>query len=121
MVTEVLQFPIRVRRSVHCRQLACQETDLLRFVANSLQVGNGLDDCNDEAEVTGGRRACRENPAAFLVDTDLELVDLVIVVRNLQIFNVFVETPRYMIGEIGCFHSMSLVTRAAAESRPSNV
>ena len=45
--------------------------DLLALVADALQVGDGLDDGDDQAQVTGRRRARGEDAAALLVDRPL--------------------------------------------------
>ena len=57
--------------------------DLLRFVADALEVGDGLDHRDDEAQVRRRRLARREDAAAVLVDRDFHRVDAVIVARDL--------------------------------------
>ena len=84
MASEVLQFAIRIGRAIHAGKFRCEEPDLFRLVADTLEVGYRLDDGNDQPQVARRRGACRKNTAALLVDIDLEVVDLVIVVRNLQ-------------------------------------
>ena len=56
--------------------------DLLALVADALQVGDGLDDGDDQAQVAGRRRARREDAAAFLVDRHFHAVDLEVVAAD---------------------------------------
>ena len=84
MIAERPELPIRVCRTIHACQLRSQEPDLLCLVANTLQVSDRLDDGDDQPQIAGCRRARRQDTAAFLIDTDFDVVDLVIVMGNLQ-------------------------------------
>src|SRR5690606_15540582 len=53
-------------------------------VADPLEVRDRLDDGDDQAKVSGGRRAGREDAAALLVDADLHLVDLRVGLGHLE-------------------------------------
>ena len=54
-------------------------SDLLRLVPHALEVGDRLDDRDDEPKITRRGLAEGEDPRALLVDLDLEAVDLVVV------------------------------------------
>jgi hypothetical protein len=84
MIAEILEFPVRVRRAVHGCQLRSQKADLLGFVTDPLEIGNRLDNGDDQPQVAGRRRPCRQNPAASFVDFDFEQVDLVVVTCDLE-------------------------------------
>src|SRR3569623_1403294 len=51
-------------------------------VAHALEIGDGLDDGDDQAEVAGGRLAARQHVGAFFVDSDFERIDLVVIGDN---------------------------------------
>ena len=53
--------------------------DLRRFVADALEVGDGLDHHHHHAQVARRRLAARDDGAAFLVDRDFQRIDAVIV------------------------------------------
>ena len=57
--------------------------ELLGLVADALEVGDGLDDRDDQAQVGGRRAARREDAAAIVVDRHLHRVDLVVEARDL--------------------------------------
>src|SRR3569623_3306296 len=46
------------------------------YKVNALEIGDGLDDGDDQAEVAGGRLAARQHVGAFFVDSDFERIDL---------------------------------------------
>ena len=54
-------------------------SDLLRLVAHALEVGDRLDDRDDEPEIARRGLPERDDPRALLVDLDLEAIDLVVV------------------------------------------
>jgi hypothetical protein len=56
--------------------------DLLAFIANAFQIGDGFDGRNDHAQVPGRGRARGQDAAALLVDRDLHAVDLVIILGH---------------------------------------
>ena len=76
---EVLDFAVLVRRPLHGGQARGDVADLLAFIADALEIGDGLDDGDDDPQVAGRRRAQRQDAAAFLVDRHLHAVDLVVV------------------------------------------
>ena len=76
---EVLDLAVLVRRPLHGRELRGDVADFLALVADSLEVGDGLDDGDDDPQVARRRRPQRQDPAAFLVDGNLHAVDLVVV------------------------------------------
>ena len=53
------------------------------LVADALEVGDRLDDGDDDAQVGSGRLARRDDAPALLVDLDFHAVDLVVVPRHL--------------------------------------
>src|SRR2546430_12429357 len=63
---------VPVGRALHGRKPRGDVADLLALIADALQVGDGLDDRHDHAQVAGRRGAGREDTAAFLVDGDLQ-------------------------------------------------
>src|SRR5256886_8557977 len=70
---------VPVGRALHGRKPRGDVADLLALIADALQVGDGLDDRHDHAQVAGRRGAGREDTAAFLVDGDLHVVHLVVI------------------------------------------
>jgi hypothetical protein len=58
--------------------------DLLRLVADALQVRDGFERRDHEPQVARGRRARREDAAALLVDAHLHAVDLDVVLGHLE-------------------------------------
>src|SRR5690606_2465315 len=81
---EVAELAIVRRRTLDRREPRGQHADLLRLVADTLEIGDGLDHGDDQAQVARRRRARREDPAALLVDADLHAVDLVVVLGDLE-------------------------------------
>ena len=79
-VAEVL--PVARHLVVARDQVDREASELLGLVADALEIGDDLDDGDDEAKVGGGRLAPGEHLGAVLVDLDLERVDLVIVLRD---------------------------------------
>ena len=57
--------------------------DLLRLVADALEVGDGLDHRHEQAQVPGGGLAPRDDVAAGLVELDLDGVDPVVLADHL--------------------------------------
>ncbi|MNP42212.1 hypothetical protein D3C76_1359680 [compost metagenome] len=51
-------------------------TDLVRYVADAFQLGNGLDDRHHQAQVAGGRLAFGNDAHAGLVDRHFHHIDL---------------------------------------------
>ena len=78
----MLDLAILVRRTLHRREARGDISDLFALVADALEVRDGLDDCDNHPQVTGRRRAGREDAAALLVDGDFHVVDLVVVHRH---------------------------------------
>ncbi len=81
-VADVLEFPVTVGRPVHARQARSNVAELLRLVADPLEVGDGLDDGHDQPQVRGGGVSGRQDAAAVLVDRDFHRVDLVVEPRH---------------------------------------
>jgi hypothetical protein len=59
------------------------QCDLLRLVADALEIGGGLDEGQDQAQVPGGGLAPRDDLPGERVDRALELVDLDLVTHDL--------------------------------------
>src|ERR1700730_10442792 len=78
----MLDLAIFVRGPLHRCKARSDVPDLFALVANSLEVGNRLDDRDNDTQIAGGGRAGRKDPAAFLVDGDFHVVDLVVVHGN---------------------------------------
>src|SRR5256884_970407 len=76
---EMLDLAVLVGRALHGRKPRGDVADLLALIADALQIGYGLDDRHDHAQVTGRRGARREDTAAVLVDGDLHVVHLVVI------------------------------------------
>ncbi len=76
---QVLDLAILVRRPLHGREPRGDVADFLALVADALEVGDGLDDGDDDAQIAGRGRAHRQDAAALLVDRHLHAVDLVVV------------------------------------------
>src|SRR5205823_773649 len=79
---EMLDLPVLIGRAFHGREPGRDVADLLALVPDALEVGDGLDDRHDEAQIAGRRGARREDAAAFLVDGDLHVVHLVVIERH---------------------------------------
>src|SRR5882762_519234 len=79
---EMLDLTVFVGRALHGREPRGDVADLLALIPDALQIGDGLDDRHDHAQVPGGRGARRENLHAFLVDGDLHVVHLVVIERD---------------------------------------
>src|SRR6188768_1018137 len=79
---EMLDLAILVGRALHAGEPRGDVADLLAFIADAFQVGDRLDDCHDEAQVTRGRRACRKDARTFLVDGHFHAVDLEVVASH---------------------------------------
>ena len=75
---DVLEFAIAVRGAVRVRQPRRRMPELLGLVADALEVGDGLDDGDDQPQVRRRGRTRGEHPAAVLVDRDFHRVDLVV-------------------------------------------
>ncbi len=84
VIAERFEFTIRVRWAIHAGKLRREEADLLGLVADTLEIRNRLDDGDNQAQITCSRRPRRKNATAFLIDADLDLVDLVVVICDLQ-------------------------------------
>src|SRR5581483_3856459 len=65
--------------ALHRREPGGDVADLLALVSDALEVGDGLDDGDDDAQVAGRRSPRREDAAALLVDRDFHAVDLEVV------------------------------------------
>jgi hypothetical protein len=50
--------------------------DFIRNVTNTLQLGDGLDDCHHQTQIARRRLAFRDNAHAGLVDSDFHHVDV---------------------------------------------
>src|SRR5215472_3321752 len=79
---EMLDLAVLVGGPLHGREAGGDVADLLGLVADALEVGDGLDDRADHAQVTGGRRPGGEDAAALVIDGDLHVVHLVVVHRD---------------------------------------
>src|SRR5882762_6670227 len=79
---QMLDLAVLVGRALHGRKPRGDVADLLALIPDALQIGDGLDDRHDHAQIAGGRRARREDAAAFLVDGDLHVVHLVVIERD---------------------------------------
>jgi hypothetical protein len=77
--THVLDLAVLVLWPLHDGQARGDVADLLGLVADALEVGDGLDDGDDQPQVAGGRTAGGEDAAAFLVDRHFHAVDLQVV------------------------------------------
>src|SRR3569623_125259 len=60
-------------------EIAHMGNHVRRMLHNALEIGDGLDDGDDQAEVAGGRLAERQHVGAFFVDSDIERIDLVVI------------------------------------------
>src|SRR5579871_4163801 len=80
---QVLDLAVAVGRPLHGREARGDVADLLGFVADALEVGDRLDDRDDQSQVGGGRGAGREDAAALLVNLHFHIVDLVVAARDL--------------------------------------
>ena len=94
-IERAAQHPRRQRRHVAQLQLGHVHAlgrvdeprhagDLLRLVADALEVGDGLDHGDDEPQVAGGRLAPGDDVAARLVELDLHRVHAMIVSTTLS-------------------------------------
>jgi hypothetical protein len=79
---QVFDFAVFIRRPLHRREPRRDVADFLALIADAFEVGDGLDDGDDHAQIPGGRRPDRQYPAAFLIDRHFHAVDLVIVGRD---------------------------------------
>jgi hypothetical protein len=86
--------------ALHAGEARGDVADLLALVADAFEVGDGLDDGDDDAQIARGRRARREDARALLVDRHFHAVDLEVVAPT--------ETPRLLSP------SMSAVTALAS-------
>ena len=82
-VGDVLDLPVAVSRPIDGRQLGGDVSKLLRFVADALEIRDGLDDRNQQAQIGGRGIPRREDPAAIVVDRNLHGVDPTIELRDL--------------------------------------
>ncbi len=80
---DVLDFAVTVGRPVERGQPRGDVAELLGLVAYALEVGDGLDDGDDQTQVRGRRSARRQDAAAVVVDGDFHRVDLVVEPRHL--------------------------------------
>jgi hypothetical protein len=74
----VFQFAVAVCRAIGAGQSCRRVAELFGFITDALEVGDGLDDRHDEAQVGRCRRPRREDAAAILVDRHFHRVDLVV-------------------------------------------
>src|ERR1700692_3759686 len=79
---QVLYFAVFVRGPLHGGEPRGDVADFFAFIADPLEVGDGLDDGDDYPQIPGGRRPDRQYAAALLVDRHFHAVDLVIVGRD---------------------------------------
>src|SRR5882757_656064 len=79
LTAEMLDLAILVRGTLHGGELRGDVADFLALIADSLEVGDGFDDGDDDAQVAGRRRPQRQNSAALLVNGHFHAVDLVVV------------------------------------------
>ena len=63
-------------------QSACGLGDLLRLVADALEVGGGLDRGEHQAQVAGGRLLAGDDVGAGVVELDLGEVDLLVALND---------------------------------------
>jgi hypothetical protein len=80
--TEVLDLAVLVDRAFLRGEPRGDVADLLALIAHPFEVGDGLDDGDDEPQVAGCRRARGEDARTLLVDRDLHVVDMEVVVRD---------------------------------------
>ena len=74
----MLDLAVAICRALDVGEPRGDIADALAFVANALQIGDGLDRRHHHAQVAGRGGAGGENAAALLVDGDFHAVDLVI-------------------------------------------
>ena len=60
-------------------------TNISCVIADTLQVGSGLDNGNDQTQIAGGWPTCCKNAATLFINADLEMIHLVVVVRDFQV------------------------------------
>ena len=70
-------------RALAGRESRRRVAQLLRLVADALQVGDRLDHGDDQAQVGRGRAARRQDAAAVLVDRDFHRIDARVEPRDL--------------------------------------
>ena len=81
-LAEIAQLTVAaVGPLAHCKARA-DGGDLLALIADALQIGDGLEDGDDQSQVRGGRAARGEDAAAILVDGALELIDVQLLLRR---------------------------------------
>ena len=76
---EVLDLAVLVGGPLHGGEARGDVADFLALIADALEIGDGLDDGDDDPQIPGRGRAHREDAAALLVDRHLHAVDLVVV------------------------------------------
>src|ERR1700687_396961 len=76
---QMLDLAVAIGWPLDGRQARSDQTNLLAFIADALDIGNGLDGRDDHTQVAGGGSPGREDAAAVLVDRDLHAIDLVVV------------------------------------------
>ena len=79
MVGELLEFRQLVPLGEMVDQIHGDPGNSLGLVADSLQVGDGLDHGNDQTKIAGRRLSKRQNLGALLIDRDFQGIHLVVV------------------------------------------
>ena len=80
---DVLQFAVAMSPCGSDLETRRGVPEFLGLVTDALEVGDGLDDRHDQAEVRRGRRTRGEDAAAIFIDRDFHRVDLVILPGHL--------------------------------------
>src|SRR6516165_9731757 len=80
---EMLDLAVLVRRTLHGGEARGDVADFLGLIADALEVGDGLDDGDDDPQIAGGRCARGEDAAALIIDGDFHVVHLEVIHRDL--------------------------------------
>ncbi len=80
---DVLQLAVAISRAIGLGKTRRGVPEFLGLVTDALEVGDGLDDRHDQAEVRGGGSARGEDAAAIFIDRNFHRVDLVILPGHL--------------------------------------
>ena len=67
-LAEIAQLPVAAAGQLARRQPRGDRGDLLALIADALQIGDGLEDGDDQTQIRGGGAARGEDAVAVLVD-----------------------------------------------------